>query len=606
MLSRLSAPRWSGSVASWCAGNVRFQEPKLSGPFNFSGREYLREILDAWGDDTVKDMVGVMGTRTGKTRAVFGGLAWRIKHNPTRCLWVMPNSHGTGGAQNVSRTRFQPMIRSSPALASMIPRGAQRHEFKTLQMIINGSIIDLAGSNSPANLAGNPCDCVVQDETDKYQARGDREAHPSRLADERAKEFANPKRIKFSTPTLFSGLIWQEFLKTDMRRRHVPCPHCGKFVVFAWSERFSVLPKLGCEAYVRWDQDARTADGWDEDKVHSSAYAECPFCKGKIRDEHKVEMDRQGVWKPTRIGSPYFRGWHLPSMYSVSAETSFGRMAVRFLQAKRSLEGLHNFVNSDLAEPYIGQENQSKRVELITSKLEVTAEWVKLLEVDCQAKGPEYFWLVVRAWNGGNSEGIEAVGVGTFEDVRDIQKKHGIQDAAVMIDSGFGARDDAEVYRTCARFCEIIPSGQGGRPMAVGWMPAKGMPTRRRWKDENGLLVPYYLRSIDPFMGTADAGKVSMTLFEFAGSAFKDILDSLRKGKGGYTWKVSESMSTETYWRHMDAEIKSERFNQSTGVSTYDWKPRSRHWPNHLFDCEVMQVAHAAFLGLFEIPETKE
>jgi hypothetical protein len=388
-----------------------------------------------------------------------------------------------------------------------------------------------------------------------------------------------------------------------MRRRQVPCPHCGKFVIFAWSPTHSILPKTGLEAYVKWDQSAKHKDGrWDEDKVLATAHAECPHCKGKIRDEHKVEMDRQGKWVATKQASPGYRGWHLPSMYSVSTETTFGRMAVRFIQAQDSLLGLQNFINSDLAEPYIGQDTQSVRTELIAARVEITAEWKPQLTVDCQARGPNFFWYVVRFWNGGNSDGVEAGGAGTFDDLRAIQGKHKIPDPSVFLDSGWGARDYAEVYATCARYSEILPR-QGKVPLCVGWTPAKGQPKYCTWLDkETGMRVPYSADTIvDPFAGTADGGKVGMPLFEFSGDAFKDVLARLRSGKTKHKWRVLEAMSNDEYWRHMDGEIKQSVKNRNTGMTKYQWAPRSKHWPNHMFDCEVLQVAAATFFGWFDL-----
>jgi hypothetical protein len=630
LVATLFAPRWTGSVASWVESDVRFDEPKLSGPFSFAGREYLREMLDSWSDDSVTDMVGCMGTRTGKTRVVFGGLGWKIKHSPTRALWVMPNTEGTGGAKNVSRTRFQPMIKTTPCLAELIPtKGQSRHSFKTLQMIINGSIIDLTGSNSPANLSGNPCDTVVQDECDKYKRLGQTEADPSKLADQRCKEFSTPKRIKFSTPTLVSGIVWQELMKSDMRRRFLPCPHCNPkaslhlpkqgagvfptaanargWVVFAWSAQYTVLNKTGCEAYVRWDPAAKQANGeWDMLQVEATAHAACPHCKGKILDTHKVWMDKHGEWRATQKGSPRYRGWHLPSMYSVASETTFGRMAVRFLNAKQSVTGLQDFINSDLAEPYQAQDSLGDRVETITSQLEITADWTKLLTIDSQAVGSERaghfnFWAVARAWNGGNSEGLEAMGLDTWDDIEQMQKRHGIKNAGVMIDSGWGSKSDADVYANCASHCDFKPRAVG-LPIGVGWMPAKGMPKDRRWRDEQTkLYLPYTLKPVDPFIGTDKQGIVSLDLFEFASDFYKDILANLRRGQGGFRWAVAEKMASEEYWRHLDGQHKIAVQNRFDGRITMKWEKRHRYWPDHLFSCEVMSVAKASFHGLLLI-----
>jgi len=278
-------------------------------------------------------------------------------------------------------------------------------------------------------------------------------------------------------------------------------------------------------------------------------------------------------------------------------------MAVKFLKSKRSIQGLQGFINSDLAEPYQAQEMMRERVEIISSKIEVTAEWRKLQTVDCQAKAP-HFWYVIRAWNGPNSEGIEGKSCDTWEDLRQAQTGKQVQDEAVIIDSGFGARSDAEVYRNCASYSEIIPRKMGSLPLAMGWMPAKGMPGHKRWTEQStGLSVPYYLRGIDPFMGTAEAGKCEMSLFEFSSDFFKDVLETLRQRRHAVKWSVSEAMATEEYWRHMDGQIKVPKENKFNGRVQLMWMPRHRSWPDHLFDCEVMQVACASFFGFFPLDE---
>ena len=124
------------------------------------------------------------------------------------------------------------------------------------------------------------------------------------------------------------------------------------------------------------------------------------------------------------------------------------------------------------------------------------------------------------------------------------------------------------------------------------WLPAKGMPSRKRWKDsESGLLVPWTLQAVDPFLGTAAAGQVTLNLFEFSGDFFKDLLANLRAGRGGHRWTVPAAMATEEYWRQLDAEIKTPAFSRVTGKTHHQWLPRSKHWPNHLLDCETLQVA---------------
>jgi hypothetical protein len=119
------------------------------------------------------------------------------------------------------------------------------------------------------------------------------------------------------------------------------------------------------------------------------------------------------------------------------------------------------------------------------------------------------------------------------------------------------------------------------------------------------LMMPHHTISVDPFQGFANAGNVEMDLFEFSGEYFKDLLENLRKdkqGQGGHKWSVDAKVACDEYWRHLDAKIKKSIFNKRTGKTDYQWALRSEHSPDHLDDCEIEQIAYAAFLGFLNLP----
>lgn len=641
-LYRMAQPRFTGTVSQWCEQNIRFNEPGRVGKFSFYGREYLRDPLNFYGDDSLTDMVLCFGTRTGKTTVMFGGAIFRLLQKARRMLFVHPASHGAAGACNVAKTRFIPILRASEVTAQLIPSGARRFDFtQAQQMLLNGSIADWVGSNSVGQLASNSMEDVNQDETDKFNVTRRRdssgnevEADSSKLADERTAEFRNPKRTKASTPTLAGGRIWTSLMETDLRRRFVPCPLCGrdhpksKLCVIVWSATFTVLPRtygpgtsreLNSDiptAFVEWDKEARRADGsWDYDRVERSAGYRCPHCGGRFRDEEKVWADANGAWEATQRGAARTAGYHLPSWYSNHDQTTAGMLASDFLKSKRSPSGLRNFINSKCAEPYMSQDMATERIEIVRqSQIEITAEWKKVLTVDAQQKWP-YFWFIVRAWNGGNSEGVQCGMADTVDELRAVQIAQGIPDAGVLIDSGYGAMREAEIYRECVRFGELRPR-RTGFPIHIGWMPCKGFPKLKRWplevKNAQGKLiarhsVPYYLRAMDPFRGTTESGKIEMSLFEFSSKYYEDILASLRnsKLKHGYTWGVSKEMDAAkfddgtTYWKHMDGHILKRIENKFTGLAREEYCQRHRDWPDHLLDCEISQVAAAHFFEFF-------
>lgn len=605
LIRRFCQPRPTQRVSDWVAENVEFNEPKLTGRFSFVGREYLRDGLDDWNNPHVKDIIDVFGTGAGKTISRMAGAAYRIAHDPSRFLWVMPTTEGPGGARRFSTTRFQEMIRATRCLRSLIPKGADRHSFSGLSMSINGTVIDLGGSNSPGQLAANRCDVVVQDETDKFNEGTEREASASYLADERTKGMSMSKRLKSSSPTLMSGLIWQEYLKSDMQRRFLPCPNCAKFVVLVWSKQFTVFPLLGCEAFIQWDAEAKNKDGsWDLEQVVKSAHMECPHCKGKILDHHKLEMDAKGEWRATNPnGAPGYRGRHLPSMYVNSFECNFGQMAKKFLLNKNSVEGLKGFINSDLAEPYLSQDSASKRVELITAKQKLNPqEWNLIMTVDCQQK-PPYFRYLIRAWkHTGDSQGLKYGPADNWEEVHAIQLENQVKDDAVWVDSGFQAKSgEADVYRNCAQHGTLVESQE--KYAHLGWLPCKGFSGKKRWRDKDDKTQqhPWFMGEIDPYMGTDKAGQVVMNLFEYSDDYIKDALQNLRGGKTQYQWSVCDEMSCEQYWKEMDAEHKVTVLNKRTGFTKVEWQKRHKDWPNEAFDLEKMQTAAAMFYGLFEV-----
>lgn len=597
---------------------IKWDEPQLSGFWNYRGRNYMREPLDCT-DAGYTDMILIWGARTGKTRIWMGFIAYKLGNEISfRALWVMPNKEGPSGARRTMKTRMQPMLRMT--LPNEIPTGADRHNFSGLSMMFTGgSILDVTGTGSDANLAGNPCDVVIQDETEKFTHKsgkeGHRESHPSNQADQRTKEFAMPFRGKSSTPNLETGIGWQCLVaKSDLRRRYVPCPHCAKFVVFAWMDAdgnpFTVLPKVNeltgeaiPLAYSKWETVKDENGKPDIAHAMKTAHYECPHCSGKILDRHKVEMDEHGKWVATRRGAPGWIGFHLPSMYSVSRETSVAEMVKRFLLARDSAQGLQDFINSDLAEPYVAQDLQGRKD--LTSSIEAGAEWKKIMSVDVQAKSP-YFWFIVRAWGSDKCVGLDGGPLETWDDVRTMQKKHQIVDSGVIIDSGYGSMENAGVYRECAQVCEFQVDPLTGKGLGVGWTPAKSYGGRKTWTEvinkETGerRTLPFINRRIDPFMGTPEAARVEIDFFEWCLETFLDVLDKFRTGDfPGIKWAVAPEMLTEEYQKHMNALYVKQVVKYGKIVD--QWTKRGFRWPDHMLKCEAQGVAFAASYGLFPL-----
>jgi hypothetical protein len=615
VLERFRSPAPNELPADWCSREVYFDEPEIKGRMSFQGREYLRDAVNDINDQDHSDFVYVFGTGTGKTITFMAHAVWEMRWNPARCLWVFPGADGAGGCRRFVRTRLLNCLRATPYTRDKIPSGSQRFDITSDSISMCGSVLDFVGSNSPAQVAANRCSRVRQDEVDKFFQGNEEEPSASYNADRRTDGVEGAKRFKASSPTLHSGLIWTEFLKSDQRRCFLKCPCCSKWIVLAWSEQFTVFPRHGFEAYVRWDSSARKKNGeWDFERVRKTARFECPHCGGNIRDEHKYEMDKTGHWDATAKGFPKYLGRHLPSMYSSSSECRVGNLAVEFLKSKRSLSGVKGFINSRLAEPDVAQEVAVDKVGEIGRKIEINTEWVTTLAVDHQQNAP-YFWWVARAWDlksKSKSHGLECGSCNQWHEIDAVQARLNIFKECVFIDCGF---DQADVFRNCAPTnmptrCKLVYGLQDQLPECVGWTPCKAFGGQKNFpvifEDGRKLWVPFRSKAnTDPHAGTDLAHRMRIEMLEFFSDTCRDDLERVIKGRTFMEWTISKEMDTKEYHQHMAARVKRP---DKKNPRNYVWVRVRSDYPDHLNFCELLGFVGARRLQLIsaEAMETKE
>jgi len=412
LLELFTRPLPSGQPFDWAVAELVLDTPIIKGqPFNATGREYLRDPINDINADDCREQTCCWGTGNAKTLKNLVQATWAMEHAPFSGLFILPSKEGPGGGRQFNNGSLIPTIERTRCFADKIPTGADRHNFSGLHLQFAGNNVDLAGANSPTQLGAKRCQFVWLDEQDKYKAKLGREEGADYLAGERTKQVPNAKIIRGSTPTKEDFGIWPHLMRSDLRRRFLPCPLCNsdqmsaarRFVLIK-DAQFSVMPTKfadGTEipaAPLVWDKEAKRQDGtWDMDRVIRSARFECPHCQGHIQDHHRIWLDKNGVWLPTRLSIGH-KGYHLPSFYAphIDTETSWGHMAKKFLDKKDSGE-LQGYINSDLAEVHVSQE-QGRGTITFTSRPVAQADWTPLLTVDVQKQWP-YLWFVVRKWS---------------------------------------------------------------------------------------------------------------------------------------------------------------------------------------------------------------
>lgn len=336
MLEALLTPTCSDPV-KWLQDNVTLPpavSPNYPGPLRLDRQPWMEEPLRAVLDPSLREMVLVMGTQTGKTLLMLNAMLLLTVFDPLPLLWGLPDDDL---ADHLAKTRAWPMLQACPAAASLIPPHTRPANG---ELLLRTMPMYYLGASVPSKLSSRPVAYLFLDEAAKYRHRYRHEAHPIDLLLERQKGFPRRLALMASTPNVEEAKFWQHFLLTDQRHFFLPCPHCGEYRRLEFSKKTLV-----------WD----SFEGMTAADVRRTARYLCPACGHQITDTEKFEAMRQGEWRPLRPqADPSRRGYHLSSLYS--AFLTFGEFAAAYWQAVHSPHAaieLQNFKNSWEALPYV-------------------------------------------------------------------------------------------------------------------------------------------------------------------------------------------------------------------------------------------------------------
>ena len=218
------------TVSQW-ADRYRKLSPENSaeaGLWKTSRTPYLKEIMDSFTDDRVNHIVVVAGSQVGKTECELNMLGYLIDQDPGPAMFIQPT---LDMAEDFSKRRLDPMLRDTGPLKDKIERAKSRSgNNTTLKKKYPGGMLTLAGSNSPASLAGTPSRYVFGDEVDRWAKDAGGEGSPWKLLQARTTTFYNKKMVEVSTPTTKGrSAIADAFDLGTQEYWCVKCPDCGEY-----------------------------------------------------------------------------------------------------------------------------------------------------------------------------------------------------------------------------------------------------------------------------------------------------------------------------------------------------------------------------------------
>lgn len=553
---------------------------------------YARAVMDAFNDEEVEEITVMKSVQVGMTEVALNIVGYMIDQDPAPTLYVMPTENDVRG---IAGERIRQMVDACEVLR--VHRTSALNDLRGILWSFDNMDLKFGWSDSDASLASMPCRVAILDELAKYRnAKSRIGADRVDLARKRTQTFWNRKIVKISTPEDETDLLVREYRASDQRRLWVPCPHCGTFAPFVFSQD-------GDGHRFTWNKDADAEDI----RRRGLAWFVCTTCGCEIAERHRREMVAQGVWCPEgnkvaaggRItgGMPQtaFRGFHVWAAYSPFVP--WGSIAYEWLRAQGDLEQLKSFVNNVLGEPW---EDRAKSVEVeglreSVGSLErgVVPARARVLTFGCDVQG-DHLLYEVRAWAAAEESWLVQYGrVESFGELAmrvldvdwPIEQGHSTKMRVQLglIDSGH--RQD-EVYAFCREQNrkhrrEIVRPSKGVEKLASG--------------------APYKLSGIDKdYQGRALPGSTQLCAFQ--NLYFKDRLARLMQPESG-KWHLPAGVGEE-WFAQITAEHKVRL--RKGGLVVDRWVLKPHRVDNHFFDCAVLNLVAADLLGLhWRLPATQ-
>lgn len=351
-LARALAPRKPLTVSQWADLNRRMSSKSGAKPgqWHTSNNPPLREPMDALSARSpARDVVMMFPIQFGKTEVALNYLGYTMDHNPGPVMVCLP---GEVSLNKWVAQKLNPMIEESPAVRNTLTStasrdGANRREFKDFA----GGQLFMEHAGSPQRLKSTTVRTLIVDELDEFAGALTTGDDPVAMLDGRTSAFPSTyKRLYISTPSILGQsrihALWE---KSDKRRYHVPCPHCGHEQHLEWSGlRFG--PKIGGE-------------------FPSIGYV-CRECTVIIDEHHKTDMIDRGRWIPEVPGAKT-RGYTINALYyQIGLGPRWADLAEMWQEAQGDPAKLKTFTNDRLAECWEDQSMRNIRHNAIAERAE--------------------------------------------------------------------------------------------------------------------------------------------------------------------------------------------------------------------------------------------
>jgi phage terminase large subunit GpA-like protein len=336
-------------ISEWAIRHRVLPKGTTSRPGPFRPEKFQIEMMDVILDPETHEIVIIKPTQIGYSDAVLNNIiGYFIDVDPKPIMMVQPT---IDNAKDYGKKRITPMIENTPSLREKIRPATSRKAGNTLALKeFPGGFLKLTGANAGAGLRSDPVPIVLFDEIDGYPLDVDGEGDPVAIGTRRTDQYPDYKIVKGSTPAKPKGLsrVEGDYERSDKRRFHVPCPHCGAHQVLWWRDPATKEYRL------------KFALDDDHQVIPGSVEYICAYCKRGISERYKQQMLDRGQWIAEHPGRPVV-GFHINALYSPWRE-NWAALAQEWADAnhEHNPEKLKAFINLRLGETW---EEQGDAIE---------------------------------------------------------------------------------------------------------------------------------------------------------------------------------------------------------------------------------------------------
>lgn len=327
------------TVSEWADANrVLVSESSAEpGAWRTDRAPYQREIMDAFTQPGVWQIVIMASAQVGKSEIELNMMGCAIDNDPGPMLYIQPTDKV---AEDYSKRRIAPMINACPTLRQRVFKARSRDAMNTITMkTFPGGSLAIIGANSPADLSSKPVRYIFMDETDRFPASAGTEGDPQELAERRTETFRhNRKIVKTSTPTIKgASRIETDYRNGTQEEWHTQCPHCQTFSYIRFED-------------IHFEKEDYTDHNGDTDYHVKLVTWRCPICKRDIGEHECKRLPAKWVSRNPEAIENGIRSFRLNAF--MSPWSDWKDIVRKFLKAHKDASKLQVFHNTVLGETW--------------------------------------------------------------------------------------------------------------------------------------------------------------------------------------------------------------------------------------------------------------